>query len=195
LTSLSQKLAILGPPRLVAEVPAEREAARAIFSACGYRLEGRLIDWHRKAMPANDAAGQDEVREALAPVGLEDLAAASLLDTGRRSWQRDLPVLAKLGERLAGLGFHSPERLEAWVLWDEGVPGEAWPLLAVGAMPGAFGRLGLQVVLDEIGRRAGGAPLLLARAAPGEVDADRLAELGFERGQEHLLFTGRAQAA
>ncbi|MEO6195934.1 MAG: GNAT family N-acetyltransferase [Thermoanaerobaculia bacterium] len=183
LTSLSQKLAILGPPRQVAEVPAEREAARAIFSACGFQLAGRLIDWRRNAARPRSAASG--AREALAPVSVADLEAAGLLGTGPRCWQRDLPALAKHGERLSGLAFHSPDRIEAWALWDE--TGTLW---AAGAAPGPFSRIGLPVVLDEIN-----APLLLPRATPEEVDADLLAELGFESGPEHLLFTSRAQAA
>src|SRR5262245_19662530 len=45
LTSLSSKLAILGPPRMVAEVPETFEPARALFSACGYVEDARLIDY------------------------------------------------------------------------------------------------------------------------------------------------------
>lgn len=182
LTSLSQKLAILGPPRLVAEVPADREAACAAFSACGWTVETRLTDWRRPAPPESAASG---MREALAPVAYEDLAAAGLLEAVPRCWQRDLPSLAKQSERLSGLAFHSPDRIEAWALWDE-----AGTLWAAGAAPGPFGRLGLSAVLDEIDK-----PLHLARATPEELDADLLAELGFERGDEHLLFTSQAQAA
>jgi GNAT superfamily N-acetyltransferase len=182
LTSLSQKLAILGPPHLVAEVPAVREAARAIFSACGWTIGTRLTDWRRPAPRESTASG---MREALAPVTCEDLAAAGLLEAGPRCWQRDLPSLAKQSERLSGLAFHSPDRIEAWALWDE--TGALW---TAGAAPGPFGRIGLSAVLDEIG-----APLHLARATPEELDAGLLAELGFERGEEHLLFTSRAQAA
>ena len=183
LTSLSQKLAILGPPRLVAEVPADREAACAAFSACGWTIESRLTDWHRPAVPASRLT--NGAREALAPITFDDLAAAGLLETGLRCWQRDRPALAKHGEHLSGLAFHSPDRIEAWALWDE--TGALW---AAGSAPGALGRLGLSVVLDEIG-----APLHLARATPEELDADLLAELGFERGEEHLLFSSQAQAA
>lgn len=199
LTSLSQKLAILGPPRLVAEVPAERAAACAAFSACGWQLEGRLTDWRRAAAPQAGTVA-DEAREALAPASLEDLEAAGLFSdrAGPRPWERDLPGLAKRRDRLSGLAFHSPDRIEAWALWEEpaaAAPGEPWTLLGLGASPGALGRLGLAVVLDELSRQSGGAPLHLARAAPGEIDAGLLAELGFEPGGEHLLFTGRAQAA
>jgi GNAT superfamily N-acetyltransferase len=205
LTSLGQKLAILGPPRLAAEVPAERTAACAAFAACGWQIESRLTDWRRR--PAPPAAVASEAQAALAPVSLEDLEAAGLPGSNRADradradragplcWQRSLPALAKRRERLSGLAFHSPDRIEAWALWEEAAPGEEWPLLAAGSSPGALGRLGLAVVLDEIGRIAGGAPLHLARAAPGELDADLLAELGFERGGEHVLFTTTAQAA
>jgi GNAT superfamily N-acetyltransferase len=182
LTSLSQKLAILGPPRLVAEVPADREAACAAFSACGWTIASRLTDWHLPAAPASKVP--DGTREALAPVTCDDLKAAGLLGTAH-CWQRDLPALDKHQERLSGLAFHSPDRIEAWALWDE--TGTLW---AAGAAPGPFGRIGLAAVLDEIG-----IPLLLPRVAPEELDADLLAELGFERGAEHLLFTSRAQAA
>lgn len=193
LTSLSQKLAILGPPQLAAEVPAGREAARAAFAACGWTFESRLTDWRRHASPARDVA--PEVREALAPVSFADLEAAGLLE-GPRCWQRDLPALAKLGDRLTGLAFHSPDRIEAWALWEEpDAPNQEWPILALGAAPGVLGRLGLSVLIDEVARLAGDAPLLLSRAAPQELDTSLLAELGFEAGEEHLLFTSRAQAA
>jgi GNAT superfamily N-acetyltransferase len=225
LTSLSQKLAILGPPRLVAEVPADREAARAAFAACGWTIESRLTDWRRPATRESAASG---MREALAPVTCDDLAAAGLLEAGLRCWQRDLPSLAKQSERLSGLAFHSPDRIEAWALWSQEIPPtvetprgasppevsegthgslrvdgaaagdaprgvstvEGASLLAVGCTPGVLGRIGLAAVLDEIG-----IPLLLARATPEELDAGLLAELGFERGGEHLLYTSRAQAA
>jgi len=225
LTSLSQKLAILGPPRLVAEVPADREAACAAFAACGWTIGSRLTDWRRQVSLNSAPSG---AREALAPVSVADLEAAGLLGTGLRCWQRDLPALEKHKERLSGLAFHSPDRIEAWALWAQEVPptvetprGASPPevsegthgslrvdgaaagdaprgvstvgvasLLAVGCTPGSLGRLGLAAVLGEIGR-----PLSLTRATPEELDADLLAELGFESGPEHLLFTSQAQAA
>src|SRR4029079_3862302 len=49
LPSLGQKLAILGPSLMVAEVPADRPAAKGVFAACGYRVGGDLRDWRRPA--------------------------------------------------------------------------------------------------------------------------------------------------
>src|SRR3954451_18071443 len=67
---------------------------------------------------------------------------------------------------------------------------EGASLLAVGCTPGSLGRLGLSAVLNEINM-----PLFLPRAATEELDADLLAELGFESGPEPRLFTSRAHAA
>ena len=45
LASLGSKLAILGPPRIVAEVPETLAPACALFSACGYGQEALLTDY------------------------------------------------------------------------------------------------------------------------------------------------------
>src|SRR5687767_5685770 len=45
LTSLGSKLAILGPPRMVAEVPETLSPAVALFSATGYVEEAILTDY------------------------------------------------------------------------------------------------------------------------------------------------------
>src|SRR4051794_17720140 len=45
LASLASKLAILGPPRIVAEVPEHLVAASALFGACGYVEEATLKDY------------------------------------------------------------------------------------------------------------------------------------------------------
>ena len=197
LTSLSSKLAILGPPALVAEVPAEREAARATFAACGWTEGARLIDWRREGssgdLPAREATSASE---AVAPITLRDLLDAGILDPGRESvrcWQRDLAARPKIEEGLQGLGFHSSERLEAWVLHRPGERGHE--ILALGCVPEDLGRLGLSLLIGELSRLAGEAPLLLPRAAPDEIDPGLLRSFGFEPGEEHVLFTTQALAA
>jgi GNAT superfamily N-acetyltransferase len=190
LTSLGQKLAILGPPRLVAEVPAEREPARALFDACRWRTENLLVDW-RLASPA-PVPGAAVADLPVAPIGIDEALESGLL-VGPRCWHRDLPALGKQGEGTVGLGFHSAERLEACLL---ARPGTAtWAILAVGGTDSAAGSLGLRVLVDEIGRQAGSAPIVLERVAGGEIDAGLLADLGFRPGAEHVLFATEAQAA
>src|SRR5215211_5353087 len=56
LTSLGSKLAILGPPRIVAEVPDTFDAARGLFSASGYVEEAVLRDYVLEDPTARRAA-------------------------------------------------------------------------------------------------------------------------------------------
>src|SRR6188768_1851569 len=73
LTSLGSKLAILGPPRIVAEVPETLTPARELFSASGYVEESLLTDYvlegEENALPAGDHGGQFVI-----PVTVDDLA-------------------------------------------------------------------------------------------------------------------------
>ena len=58
LTSMSQKLSVLGPPRIVAEIPDDLPATSALFEACGYQRQGELADY---SLPNSDAS-RDQTR-------------------------------------------------------------------------------------------------------------------------------------
>lgn len=196
LTSLSSKLAILGPPGLLAEVPAERRAvAGAAFEACGWKLTGRFQDWRRPGGGATSLASGG-AREALGPVNLEELSTAGLVGDGLRCWHRDLPALTKPGRTLEGVAFHSQERIEAWALYEPGATAcEPWQIFLTGSAPGTLGRLGFSTVMDEVAGLAGDSELVLARAASEEIEPELLAGAGFKPGGETLLYTSEAQAA
>src|SRR6476660_3649227 len=70
LTSLSSKLAILGPPRIIAEVPESLAAGSALFSAAGYVQEAFLTDYvlERPALSERSNAARVE-RPALSERG------------------------------------------------------------------------------------------------------------------------------
>ncbi len=199
LTSLSSKLAILGPPGLVAEVPAERRAvAGAAFEACGWKLTSEFRDWRRP--PGQDRNSALSVggaaREALGPVSLDDLLANGLVGNGLRCWQRDLPALSKPGRCLEGLAFHSSERLEAWALYEPGATaGEPWQIFLTGLADGPLGRFGFSTVVDELAGLAGDSALVFARAASGEIEPKAMVGAGFEPSDESLLYTSEAKAA
>jgi ribosomal protein S18 acetylase RimI-like enzyme len=195
LTSLGQKLAILGPPRLVAEVPAERAPARALFDACQWRRETRLVDWRQDGDTLKSVPIYPADDSPVAAITVEEAVASGLVGGGSRSWQRDLPALERQGERLRALGFHSPERLEACLLFRPASGDNGWEILAAGFAAGALGRLGFRLLLAELERQAGGAALWLPRVPPEEIDPELLAELGFRPGPEHLLFATEAKAA
>ena len=94
LASLGSKLAILGPPRIVAEVPETFAPACELFSASGYVQEARP-DRLRLATAVQRASARAAARESKAfviPVTVDDLAANGLL--GERS---SAGVLGALG--------------------------------------------------------------------------------------------------
>src|SRR5512134_3119349 len=57
LTSLSSKLAILGPPRMIAEIPEALPSGAGLFAAAGYEPEAVLTDyvWQVETRAANEA--------------------------------------------------------------------------------------------------------------------------------------------
>jgi len=103
LASLGSKLAILGPPRIIAEVPQSLAAACGLFSACGYVEEAVLTDYvlARPALTLRQAQGyparsrgmsergeaarvegpapSERVEGFVIPVTVDDLAANGLL--------------------------------------------------------------------------------------------------------------------
>lgn len=118
LTSLAAKLAILGPPRLVAEVPAAWSGARGLLEGCGFRPERRYFDF--EADPSVRATPLPA--EIAARITVEELAELGLLGTGiPRCWDRSPRALRARAGSLCGLAIVS-DAIEAWVLYRDGNP-------------------------------------------------------------------------
>src|SRR5688572_7791626 len=83
LTSLGSKLAILGPPRMVAEVPETLAPACGLFSTSGYLQEAVLTDYvltgDRRPGAGSQGPGAGSGGFAI-PITVDDLAANGLLD-------------------------------------------------------------------------------------------------------------------
>ena len=88
LTSLSSKLAILGPPRIVAEVPESLAAPRGLFSECGYVEEAVLTDNVLEGPAASERGSAAQVEGFVIPVTVDDLAANGLLGEAEPSTPR-----------------------------------------------------------------------------------------------------------
>jgi GNAT superfamily N-acetyltransferase len=122
LASLGSKLAILGPPRIVAKVPETLAAACGLFGAGGYVQEALLTDYvldraeagAAKAMALNDGG-------FVIPVTIDDLAANGLLEADPRAcWERSVETLTARKDGLAGVAVASAERIEAYLIYKEG---------------------------------------------------------------------------
>lgn len=182
-TSLSQKLAVLGPPRLVAEVSEALPRGVAFFEAQGFEREAKLVDWHR---PADPWPGPEPPEGLVIPVTAAELDADGAL-AGGLAWERRRETLLQR-QPLQGLAVASFDRIEAWVLFLEGDPVEVWWL---GGRDVDRAETLLGVLLRTA---ASGRAVRIPRLHEGEVEPEVLEALGFTAGAETSRMVGEARA-
>jgi len=204
LDSLGAKLAILGPPRLVAEIPDDLPAAAAFFAACGWTPGEILTDWILDDGAALAAATTPSVggdAPFAVPVTVADLAANRLLaDPPGVAWDRAAATLAARAESLHGLGLATVDRIEAFALYrpaPAGAPGAV--IDALGPLPGVTGgqypdQKGLFRRLVTMALERCGPPLHLPRLAVNEVPADWLRDWGFRENARRRRHTATARS-
>ena len=185
LTSLCSKLAILGPPRMIAEVPETWAAASGLFSTSGYAHETLLTDYVWREAEAKVPEGEAMF---VIPVTVDDLAANALLeDLPPTCWQRSVETLQARKDDIAGLAVASDDRIEAYVLYING--GEI---------------LALRSVIDDGGVRLGQllsrlhaqgmSAFTFPRVHPEEISKESLATLGFRPSGNYLLYATTARS-
>jgi len=183
LTSLGQKLAILGPPRMVAEVPYEWEAARGLFRACGYREEQTYTDFVLRA-----PAPEDEASPLVIPITIDELKANEAFDENApRCWSRSPRTLIKRAERIRGLAVASPERIEASLLFEPNPEGDSLLLLAFESADADRARIWFELLLQNA-RREDARPVTMERVHPEEMVFGDLRSCGFEASSETIGF-------
>ncbi|CAM2064305.1 GNAT family N-acetyltransferase [Sulfidibacter corallicola] len=111
--SLTAKLAILGPPDLICELPVDRPRLAGFFARCGFRRTSELVDFERSA-----AAPQPEDQAAIQEAALGDLLPyADLWGHQPQAWDRDREALINRKESLRSLAVVSETRVEAFVVY------------------------------------------------------------------------------
>ena len=180
LASLGSKLAILGPPRIVAEVPATLDAACGLFSAGGFVAEELLTDyvWERDEREVPEVSGG-----LVIPFTVDDLAANGLID-GQVCWERSLEALTARKEEIAGLAVASHERIEACILYIK--DGEIVYFRSFIADGGAR--------LRSLLSRLGTGTFRFPKAHAAEISKECLETLGFRPAGVHRLYTATARA-
>jgi GNAT superfamily N-acetyltransferase len=205
LASLGSKLAILGPPRIVAEVPETLASASELFSASGYVQESLLVDYvlqgeeNDAREPANERQRVSHASGAkpsglqggrfLIPVTVDDLAANGLLEEAdpHVCWERSVETLTARKDEIAGLAVASDERIEACLLYVNG--GEIISLRSFTDDSGAR----LKQLLSRL--RSGGMGILrFPKVHPAEISNEILETLGFRPAGGHRLYAARARA-
>jgi GNAT superfamily N-acetyltransferase len=194
LTSLSSKLAILGPPRIVAEVPETLTPACELFSTSGYVQEAVLTDYVLERPALSGRGDATRVEEFVIPVTVDDLAANELLRVCQPQvcWQRSVETLTARKDDIAGLAIASDERIEAYVLY-------------IGSATEETEIVGLRWFVDDGGTR--GAQLLsrlgardmkrlrFSKVHPAEISKEQLETLGFSPAGRHRLYAAKARPA
>jgi hypothetical protein len=205
LTSLSSKLAILGPPRLVAEVPESMTPACELFRESGYVQETLLTDYvfHPVGM-IREIAAQSHL---VIPVTVDDLVANGLLgeDQPQVCWERSVETLAARRDDIAGLAVASDERIEAYVLYAAHAPSRGPHEAPRASRDGTAEILSLRCFIEDDGVRLkqllfrlgaqGISAFRFPKVHPSEITMELLEALGLRPAGTHRLFSARARSA
>jgi GNAT superfamily N-acetyltransferase len=192
LTSISSKLAILGPPRITAEVPETFAAASALFRASGYAQETLLTDyvWREEEAEVRKVDGAFVI-----PVTVDDLAANGLLeeDLPQTCWERSVETLKARKDDIAGLAVASDERIEAYLLY-----------ATRRTDPRETEIMGLRSFIEDGGARLtqmisqlsarGIRSVRFPKVHPAEISKESLATLGFRPSGGYLLYATTARS-
>jgi GNAT superfamily N-acetyltransferase len=205
LASLGSKLAILGPPRIVAEVPESLAPACALFRESGYLEEAVLTDYvltcdeadireanHVGARHAEAPEGA-KAGEFVIPVTVDDLVANGLLEDANPQvcWERSVETITASKHEIAGFAVASDERIEAYVLSMACASGtEIVSLREFNADVASR----LRRLLARV-NAAGTPSLLYKKVHPSEVPHGMLEAVRFRPAERHVRYTARAQSA
>jgi ribosomal protein S18 acetylase RimI-like enzyme len=185
LASLGSKLAILGPPRIVAEVPEPLDCACELFTAGGYAQESLLVDYILEGEPdSREVNGRFVI-----PVTVDDLVANGLLGEAEPQvcWQRSVDTLTARKDDIAGLAVASDEQIEAYILYmQDGDIVSLRSLIDDGAVR-------LQMLLSRL-RARGMTTFRFPRVHPAEISHETLDTLGFRSAGGHRRFAAMARS-
>ena len=185
LTSLSSKLAILGPPRMVAEVPETVIPACELFAACGYVQEAVLTDYVLQL----EGIDLQAAVSFLIPVTVDDLIANGLLGEADAElcWERSIETLTARKDELEGLAVASDERIEAFILYSS--DGEILSLRSFVDDDGArLKQLLSQLIAQDM------KILRLRKVHPAEVSKQLIDLLGFRAAGAHRVYAARPRS-
>ena len=188
LASLGSKLAILGPPRIVAEIPDTLTPTCELFRASGYAQEA-LLTGYVLQREENDAR---EVGFVI-PVTVDDLAANGLLgeDHPQVCWERSVETLTARRDDIAGLAVASDERIEAYLLYVNCGMEEAEIVSLRSFIDDGGARL--KQLLSQLHAR-GMETLRFPKVHPAEISKETLETLGFQPAGGHLLYAAAARS-
>ena len=189
LASLGSKLAILGPPRMIAEVPEALAATCGLFSASGYVQETLLTDYVSRGEDT-DLGG---TARFVIPVTVDDLAANDLLGEAdpQLCWERSAETLSARKGDIAGLAVASDERIEAYLLYLER-EGEETEIVSLRSFV-EDGADRLAQLFSQL-RARGMKTFRFPKVHPAEISREWLETLGFSPAGGHFRYAATARS-
>ncbi|HSR69641.1 MAG TPA: GNAT family N-acetyltransferase [Acidobacteriota bacterium] len=122
LTSLSQKLAVLGPDRLIIELPHRHDHLLPFLQKNRYRQEATFYTYTLTAPPTTPPPP-----DLVIPFTLQDALDNDVIGAPEapnpQPWASQLPSLKALAERLKGYAIASPDRIETYLLFTDSTTG------------------------------------------------------------------------
>ncbi len=190
LTSLSNKLAVLGPDRLATEAPRSLPVASSLLAATGYRRELTYTDYLR-----SPSVPEPVIEDLIMPVTVAELDEFGLVEIPDHvALERQRRTLLNRQDELEGTAIATPERIEAFLLHRLADDGATLDVVAAGGQTSEQQDLFLQLLLRHLAGTTE-LPLRLPRLAPGEVSPAVLGALGFEAGEQYDHFVTEAVPA
>ena len=189
LASLGSKLAILGPPRIISEVPETLAPACELFGASGYVEEALLTDY---VLEREENDGREANGRFVIPVTVDDLAANGLLedDHPQTCWERAVETLTARKDDIAGLAVASVERIEAYLLYVKRAGSAEIVSLRTFIEDGGAR---LKQLLSRL-RPQGMKTFRFPKVHPAEISKEFLETLGFRPAGGHRLYAARARS-
>ncbi len=181
LNSLGQKLGVLGPERLISEIPQDSEAACRLFENSGFVREAELFDWVLAELPE-----PLQNPESLIPVTVRDLTESGIrLETPDACWERQARSLDNRRERLRGWALAAAESLAGCCLYE--VDADVLRILHLRSSLVEREEVCYRLLIRALA--AEGKPLLIPRVRESEPCAASLPNLGFRRATPYNLYS------
>ena len=215
MTSLSQKMAILEPTLMLAEIAEEAASARLFFEACGFAARDVLTDFSYAGKAPAGVPGVD-LAAAVSASELVEQAEFEAVPELDRCWQRSPRSVRNLRDRPSGLAIATDRGFEAWLLHrsdgdaEAPLPFLAAPDAAMPAAPDAAGGAARETPLEVLAlggktpvpalmapllaaaASGAGRPLQLPRVHPSEAPASLLEQYGFRPGARTIRYEADA---
>jgi ribosomal protein S18 acetylase RimI-like enzyme len=194
LASLGSKLAILGPPRIVAEVPESLEAAGALFRTSGYVQEACLTDYVVEGRGFSERRDSTPVEGLVIPVTVDDLVANGLLGNADQHvcWQRSVETLLARKDEIVGLAVATDERIDAYLLYVKSGMEETELVSFRSFIDDGGGRL--NQLLSQLSAR-GVARVRFPKVHSAEMSKEQAGTLGFGPAGGHVVYAAKARSA